>query len=221
MKLINYNVDYVFDYSLDINIYSLIVENSQEYFKLCNDIIKQSEGEDGSWVLSHNAQQLNMDNVLCIYDFFGLSMNNKKVENLINAQVLQIIKEQDFLQEFSALNNILLKINNKALAQVDLPIISAEEFTYENFVKFSNYKIDEETDLCNKIVTYVDLFIKLKNIKVVALISCFNVLSKEQMQSIIKQLQYMGISVLLINNQNKYEFKNIPKVIIDEDLCLI
>ena len=221
MKLQHFDIDYCFNFEQDIHIYSLIVDNPSLYFKVCNELINFDKLDEVSWVLAHDAQEVKLDNILCIHDFFELNLNNKKVESLIDAKILQILKEQDFLQEFSQLNNLLIKINNQALAEMDLPIKSTDEVTYENFVKLSDYKINEEIDLCNKIITYIDLFIKLKNVKVVVLVSCFNILTYEQIQQIIKQLQYMGINVLFINSVDKYNFKDVPKIIIDKDLCLI
>lgn len=220
MMLNHYDIYYSFDFNKNFA-YSLILENSNMFYNVCNQLINQSQGKEGDWICSSNLKSIGFDKLLCVYNYFDLNFSNKKIENLINSKVLKMIKEQDFIQEFSKISSLLSEINNKILSQIDLPISSSEELTYENFVKISNFQIDNQIDIDNKLITYIDVFVKLKDVNTVVLISCFDVYSQEQMHQIIKQLNYMGLKVLLINSHEKYNFLEVEKVIIDQDLCLI
>ena len=223
MRLAHFDIDYVFDFDKQNTTYSLVIENSMQYFNLVKQLIDQNNGKQGGgWILSQIDKELSLqDNVVCVYNFFDLNLNSKKIESVINNEVLKVIKEKDLLREFEDLSKLVLKINDEILSNIDLPIDSSDDITYENFIKLSNYKITEEIDILNKIVTYVDLFVKLKNIKLVILVDCFAVLSEQDMQKLLKQFNYMDCNVLLINSQNKYTFNDVKKCIIDEDLCII
>ena len=47
------------------------------------------------------------------------------------------------------------------------------------------------------------------------------VFNEKQINDIIKQLTYMQLNILFINNNQKYFLKDIEHIIIDNDLCEI
>ena len=59
------------------------------------------------------------------------------------------------------------------MKQVDLPLSANEDVTFEDLYKISNFSIMEELSLPEKLLDFVDLQIRIRNIKVVVLVSPF------------------------------------------------
>ena len=222
MKLTHSDIDRQFDFD-ENNVQFLIVENSKEYFRLSSTIHDECEQQcDGKWVLSDNSEILSLQKYsIVLHNYLEFSCNNKKVENLINNEVLQIVRSSDYYEEFSQLNTKLISLNDAVLSSIDLPISYCDEFTFEDFIKFSHYKIKEDINILDKIVTFCDIFVKLKRIKLVVFIGLTLILDAQEIEDLIKQLRYMDISILFIEPQDKYAIGGANKTIIDNDLCVI
>ena len=219
MKLVHKNIDKILNLTCP-NL--LIVENSKEFLYLVSQFFQQVNGGEGDWVLSENTQTLQLDKCcLFIYDYLNLNFSGKKIENLINNEALKLLKEGDFISQIFEIKSKMAEINNALLDEIDLPIFSKDEFSYDDFIKVSNYAINEEIDLPSKIITYIDIFIKLGKIKLVVLVDLFHYLTQQEVELLIKNIQYLDVSVLLIDSQDKYTNLKIEKTIIDDDLCLI
>ena len=110
-------------------------------------------------------------------------------------------------------------MNDKVLREIDLEI-KYDELTIDKIVKISNFKFEEESKLLNKIVTFIDLNIKLRKIKLVVFAGLFNVLEENEIQSLLKQLKYMQMPALFIDTK-VVNIDCFQKIIIDKDLCEI
>lgn len=222
MKLINNRYKQTFDFNL-FNNYVFAVENSNEYLKVLQEIFNETNGiENSDFVLSDYGETLKFSKAaIFIYDYLNLDINNRKIINEINAQVLNLLKNRDNTEEFYKINQIFIEINDKLINEFDFKLNYDSELTSDKFIKLSNYHIDSEANLLDKIVSYVKICSCLKNIKLVVFAGLFEIFSKEEIDKIIKQIEYFDLKCLLIEPCMKYEFKSFGRIVIDEDLCEI
>lgn len=222
MKLVHPNIETHIDFSKN-KIYSLIVENSKEFYNLTHQLYKQvNVGEDvGQWVLSNNKILNIAKTTLFIYDYYNIDFNSKKIQTLITNEVESVANANDLHFNISQINTLISQINEVIFENIDIPLTSDFEFCLADLIKLSAYKINKENDFLNSIHTYVDIFQKLKNIELVVFVNLFSVLEQEEIENLLKQLKYMNINVLMIDGFDKYNLKNVEKIIIDNDLCVI
>ncbi|MBQ8425356.1 MAG: type II-A CRISPR-associated protein Csn2 [Clostridia bacterium] len=222
MKLINSKIDYIFDFSKN-DTYSLVIENPNEFYSLTMELFYQCSSDlDGEWVFGVNNEIKSISkNLLLLHNYYEFSCSSKKIDSLINSTILDALKTNDYFEEISSINSELFKINDKICEKVDLPIESSFEIDFDSIVKLLNYKIKDDLDFLNKLITYIDIFIKIKKIKVVVFIGLFSYLSEQEIDNLIKQLRYMDIKIMFIDNYDKCPFKYVKKIIIDNDLCII
>ena len=95
------------------------------------------------------------------------------------------------------------------------------DMDFEKFIKLSNYQISEEASLLEKLSSYIKIFITLKKCSLVIFAGLFELLSKEEIDLLIKQLAYNEIKCLFVEPTLKYNVDNLGKIIIDKDLCEI
>ena len=220
MKLVHINISRHIDF--DINTcYSLIIENSTEFYKLTKELYNQTNGEEGNFVLSNENILDISKNCLFISDYYSSLLNSKKVLNILNNTILQIIQENDFYKEFSEINKIMLDINDKVKTYLNTNIEYNQEFNYDNLIKISNYKIPQTNILIDNMINYIDFYIQNTKINTVVFVGAFSVFEQNDIELLIKQLKYMQLNVLFIDNYQKYKIKDIETIIIDNDLCVI
>jgi len=219
MKLAHPQINTIINFK-ENPIWFLVVENKKQYYSYAFQLYNQSLGAGGDFCISLQNNVLDFaKNVLYMHDFINVDFSSKKVKNAIETAVLEEIKNSDYLLELANITTSLTMLNDKILSQIDLPIEFSEEFTVEKFVKISEYSILSEQTLLDKIITYVDVFLKLKKIKIVIFVGLLSFLTNQELEELITQLKYMEIKVIFLDGIDlnvKY-----PKIIIDNDLCEI
>lgn len=214
--------DYELEFNFDIHQnYMLILENSKLFFKLSKMLYNQAKGLEGDFILSHKLKILNISkNIEFMFNFFEIDLNTKKVITEISNQALKILKENDFLQEFSIINEKINIINENIKEEIDLDLEYKYELSFEDFIKLSDFKISEDTSILSSIVIYLDFLKKIKKINLVIFVNIFDYFSKEEIDLLIKDLNYKEYHILFLESKEKYKV-NAKRYIIDNDLCLI
>ena len=220
MKLVH--SDFLFQVDFEENdCYSLIIENSKEFYNKTNEFFRQANGDDGNFVLSDNFEMSISKNCLYVYDYYGDFLNSKKTISSINKKVVEILKNNDFLQEFNEINKLIFNINDKVIEELDYNIEYIDNFDFDTFVKLSNYTIKTDVSLLENLIAYIQIYAQNENKKLLVFVNLFTVLEKEEIKLLIKQIRYMQLNILFIDSNQKYKFEDIKTIIIDEDLCII
>ena len=219
MKLVHVDISRQINFDESMN-YALAIENSQEFYRLTAQFVGQCNGEQGDFAL-YDGQLIDIaKSCLVFYDYYSDVLSSKKATNAVQTQIVDILKNNDFIEDFSNLNVLIANINEKILEKTDLPISCLDEIDYENFTKMLGYKASKSQSLVDDILSFVQLNMTGKT-KVVAFIGLCDVLSQQQTQSLLKMLNYMQLKVLLIESHIKYKLEQCETVIVDEDLCVI
>lgn len=206
----------------DCPIWSLVIENANKYYELANDLYKQCNGEKGNFILTENLEEESFSkNAVFLYDVFNFSINSTKVDKLLNSQVLDLFENGDYISEINEINQKIISLNDKLLQEIDLPIQYDGDFDCNKFIKISNYKIQEDNLLLDRVCSFVDLMVKLKNVKIIILVGFYNYFSEQEINTLLKQFLYQDLKILLLNPSAKYQLNEAKQIIIDEDLCII
>lgn len=202
----------------------LIIENQKFLTQLIEDIINQTNGENGDFVLSEDFIPLDMQKHLeIIIDFFNLDINNKKVLTAIYNKIKKIayddenyIKTENFKTE--AFNYIETLIN-----QTEYPLILDLQFDISGLLKLFDVKIEiNSSTFLEKIIDYMSVLYEFLNIKCIVFVNLMSYLDISEIELLYKEIQYKKYNVLFIENSFKTkigEYENI--YIIDEDMCEI
>lgn len=202
----------------------LIIENQKFLTQLIEDIINQTNGENGDFVLSEDFIPLDMQKHLeIIIDFFNLDINNKKVLTAIYNKIKKIayddenyIKTENFKTE--AFNYIETLIN-----QTEYPLILDLQFDISGLLKLFDVKIEiNSSTFLEKIIDYMSVLYEFLNRKCIVFVNLMSYLDISEIELLYKEIQYKKYNVLFIENSFKTkigEYENI--YIIDEDMCEI
>lgn len=220
MKLVHNNIQKHFDFSIN-PVQQLIVENHREFFNLTNQLYNQVNfNGEGLWVLSDD-EILNLSkNAIIISDYYNLDCNSKKVQIFLNDEIQNALNSTDYFTELADINSRLIDLNSKLLESIDLPIDFNAEFSPDDLIKISKYRIMEETSLVQRIIAYVEIFAKLKNIKLIIFFNLSLILDERELYQLLKDLRYMDLYVFLLDGQSTKQTQG-EITVIDNDLCEI
>ncbi len=220
MKLVHPNIDFGFDFQKK-NYYSLVIENADEFFRLTKQILNQTEGEEGQWVLSE-VLPININkNILVLSDFYNLSCNNKKMESLLKSKILGLNSFVDMGEVLSRINADILDLNDIITSNFDFKIEYNDEITLESILKLLKYSFSDEEILLKKVVNYIEIYSELNPIKLVVFVGMTALLNETDIENLIKEISYRDIKMFFIDSFDKQIFKKENKIIVDKDLCLI
>lgn len=221
MKLVHENIDKKIDFEAS-PIQLLVIENAKEMYNLTSQLFRQSQNSgDGGWVLSDKDILDISKSVLFIHDVLDITFGGKKLEALVNNHILEKLKKGDYISQLSSINSAIIGLNREISNDIDFAVEYKDEFGFEDVVKLSNYKIKQEQFFLDNLVTYIDLYIKLRLVKVVCFVNIFSFLDEDDVIRLIKELKYHDVKILFIESVPKYTLQDVEITIIDRDLCVI
>lgn len=221
MKLVNNRYEFKIDFALSNN-YIFVVENAKEYRKVCLEFFNEFNGTmESEFVLSENSNILQMSkNILLFWDYFSLDINNRKILNEINSLILEKLQAYDFAEKMCQINKLILEINDKILEDFDFKIVYDEEFGTDKLIKISSYKISESNGFLEKILAYIKIYSSLKPVKMIVFLGLAQFLSKDEIETLAKNIEYLGLGLLLVERSD-YKLDSFQRILVDNDLCEI
>lgn len=222
MKLVNNR----YQRHLDFDKYSshfLIIENAKEYLKVVKEMYDEYvHGIESEFVLSDNGKIIDIaKNCLFLHEYFDLDINNKKIISEINSRVSHIFSNLDLAEDFYALNQIFININDKIVDNFDFKLDYDSEMSPDKLIKMANFRVSDQASFAEKLMNYIKIYSNLKKTKLVIFVGISQFLTQDELETFIKQLEYLELKCLLIEPYEKYTTKSAGKIIIDNDLCEI
>lgn len=221
MKLVNayYSVE------LDIienQVTVLSVENPVAYSRIIGDIWHQTNGEEGSFILSDGDKIKSISKELeCVFNPFSLDCNNKKVIT----KLYQELKSQadSILQEETAmLNSEIIKYLEKLIMTVPYNMKYNCDMDVTAIMKMYGMEIDNRAEgLLENIVEYIKVVSQICGIKTFVFIDIKHYLTGEELEQLYEMVFYKKINLIIIEPVHTNKLDKEKCWIIDKDLCII
>ena len=212
------NVSVPFDFSKH-HVYSLILENTKDFYNTTKSLINFDE-DTSKFLVFQNDNQVKFE-LICdvLYDYYAMDMNAKRsIVGYLQKSLISHYNSNDFSLELSKIKTALHDFNTKFLNKYDLPISYNQDIDINSIIKLEDYKIIMSQELLENLIQYIEVLIKLNNKKIFIFIGLENYLSAAEMKNFIKQIEYYDVFALFISPFQKNSL-NIPTVKIDNDLC--
>ena len=216
------NVDF-FDNKIyfDIDYINVIeIENKIYFYRFINslnNIINNGFSDD--IIFFNNDIEKNMNGKIRLFiDYFNLGFDSKKYEKDINKYINESINEEDKNNLIIQYNKII-KIYNKILNSIDLPLTVEKEINIDNITKLIKISIKNKNNLLENILILIDLEQILKTNSILFFVNLKQYLTNIELIELYKYAIYNKVKIILIDSQSygctlKYE----KKLIIDENL---
>lgn len=221
MKIILPKLNYVFDCSQE-KCCSIIIENQDLFYKITEDIFRQTQGEEGQSVLSEENKMLSFaKSGELISRFVPFDMNKKNLLTKITAKMNQTaVSDEYYLRTkelLAAWEKYLMDISMNLVGNFDFLKIEAEAL-----FKAAGLKIDDMYDnLGEELLDYFELVQEYEGRKLFILINLRSYLSDKNMEEFLKNVLARNIQLLLLESTERKILKYEKRYIVDAELCLI
>ena len=214
-----YNIELTLE---EEKITTLVIENRKAMIDIVGDLITQSRGGDGEFVLSDNGKELKVDKTMdVIINPFDINLNNKKIQTALYKRLEEVAN--DYIQKKEELNSAIVNLLDEILeADTDTCYDFDFEFSWNDLFKLYNIRIVEDNEsILELIVEYIKIVSCYLGIKIITFVGLDMFFNSDELDYIITQASYCKVNLLFIS---AWELNNSSKsniCIIDNDKCII
>ncbi len=200
----------------------LSVENVHAYAEILQDIWNQTQGGDGSFILSDKEKILKISkNVECIFNPFSLKCNDRKIINHLYQQIKEHV-DGFFLEETMTINTELNQFIDALLMQMPYALKHNQEMDIMNLLKLYDVEFESNAEsILERIIEYLRVMSKLSGINIYVFVGLKQFLRAEELKELYKFAFYEKISIIIVESIHTTLIEGEKGWIIDSDLCII
>lgn len=208
----------------DDKVSTLVIEDKRQFRHLLYDLVAQSNGEAGLWVLGEDGKCLNLEKQLyVIRDPLNTDINSREILTKLQNQLIKT--GNDFMQEIFDINQKIQNFYYSLENEYPYDIIHKQELSVQELVKMGgfNFYIENTGELID-LVSYIEVVQEFINPNLFVLVNLHAVTNVDERGILFKTLIEKKFSVLCLESSlDSIEFdKNVEvRYILDKDFCLI
>lgn len=212
-----------FNFKMDFeekNIFSLIIENKKVYRKIIEDLVNNSNIEDGNIIFSKNNKLIIPEKEIFIFsDYFSFDINKFVLTKYYKE--LKNLSENEFLNETLKIKDILKDYINK-LIENNYSLKFEDDLDVGQILKAFSIKFERSEDLLLNLFEWIKILNEILGYEIFFFINLGNFLSENELVEFSKFIVYNECKVIFLENfyRNKL-FEDDNLIVIDNDLCEI
>lgn len=212
-----------FNFKMDFeekNIFSLIIENKKVYRKIIEDLVNNSNIEDGNIIFSKNNKLIIPEKEIFIFsDYFSFDINKFVLTKYYKE--LKNLSENEFLNETLKIKDILKDYINK-LIENNYSLKFEDDLDVGQILKAFSIKFERSEDLLLNLFEWIKILNEILGYEIFLFINLGNFLSENELVEFSKFIVYNECKVIFLENfyRNKL-FEDDNLIVIDNDLCEI
>lgn len=211
-----------FDYEIKLEgISTLVIENIELFRIVVEDINKERLKEiNGFKLYNENYEEIDINkNIVLIDNLMLLDLNEKIILNSLYKDIKEEVMVNCY-KEFDMLEKNINKFIKNAIFNNNYNLIYDCSLNIEDLLKISNLKFNQEDNIIDKFLSYLNLIKDYLKIKNIILINSRNYFTDEEYKNLFEEVKRKDISLLFIENyNNRVSFSNEKLYIIDSNLC--
>lgn len=204
----------------DESIFAVEIENKKYFYRIVNSFYEISNGNMVEEIkIFKNLSELNyLGKIQVFTNFFEFDFDSKKYNNGILKYINDTIDDDDRNNIIKS-QQTLLKVYNKVLNRLDLPLIINSEINVETLTKFLKISVKRSNELLDNILLLIDLERELRINELLIFVNIKSYLTELEIKELYKYALYNKVKILLIDSKSYgVSMVNERKLIIDMNL---
>ena len=211
-----------FDHEIKLEgISTLVIENIELFRIIVEDINKERVKEVNDFKLyNDNYEEIDINkNIILINNLILLDLNERIILNSLYKEVKEEIMV-NYYKEFDKLEKDINEFIKNAIFNNNYNLTYDCSLNIEDLLKISSLKFNQEDNIVDKFLSYLDLVKDYLKIKTIILINSRNYFTDEEYKNLFEEIKRKDISLLFIENyNNRVSFLDEKLYIIDSNLC--
>lgn len=203
---------------------SVVIENKQLFYKFCLYCYDDFPDRYFSFVILEDGKILDNDkSIHFISHPFSLDLNSKRNINALY-KLLKKKYYSELEEDIFALKSKVLDIAGKISLDFDIDLVVNSDISEDDLFKMMKleFKDWDEMDLTTRFIKYIQIIYELQNIRVFVIPFLSSFFDEPAIEIIKKEISYLGITLISIDNNNFLASSLSDKtIILDSDLCAI
>lgn len=213
----------IFNTSLDFEastVWNVVVENPVFLRKIILGLQEINENENDSFLLYDNGKLKPIkDNIEVIQALLPFDLNTKEILSSLAKQIEKhALSPQNYLETQTLLHAISAYLDKLALDFSSKIVF--DKLTVASLLKAAGMEIiPDDNCLHVQVIQYMKLVRELVKDRIFVFLNLLDLLSHEEREIIIKEMQLNRFHVILLESHVIQELPHVTTLIIDKDLC--
>ncbi|WP_281672071.1 type II-A CRISPR-associated protein Csn2 [Pseudoramibacter alactolyticus] len=200
----------------------LVVEKPEYLADMMMDLIAQSQGDEGGFVLSDHGSLLPIKHYLDLQtDIFHLDLNQRKVMKGIYAALEEVAQEE--VEAKGEITTAIISVLERVTSRAAYDNLTFDfDFEWENLFKFFHLRIEEQSlSLEEKLAEYFKILSLVLRKPILCLLHAHIYFSEKQIRELIQLSKYQKLQLLFIEAREPKKIPDEDIYILDQDRCVI
>lgn len=206
----------------ETTVYALVLESPLLMRQFIESLDAQLIFDKGPFVLSDGQKTVALAKYLeLIVNPFALDLNQRKILTKVHQELEQNAVREDMYQRTAEIRQLLHNYLQELLLTVDYPLEYNFDFSLGKLLAPVGVQFAPEDSLPGRVLQYIDLCSRLLGLKVFVLYQLSCILSADEMQCFIRDMQYRQIPIILLESAVPDSIPFTKILVVDDDLCIV
>lgn len=200
----------------------LVIENPKFLREIIKDLTISEEEKELSITEDGKALKFDKD-VDVVFNPLKLDFNSKRAMTTLLKLLVKTSVSEDFYLTTNNLKTKIVKYLSDVIDAGDFEFeVSADDFTMDSIAKaVSIHIVGDEDDFVELLTDYVSMMAELANAKLFVFVNLRLLLSDDDIKRLHHNIDNHQINILLLEGVAKDRLEDVPRWLIDRDLCEI
>lgn len=198
----------------------LVIEHGATFRKVVTELVQQSEGNEGSFVLSRNNACLDpSEHLQVILDFVHPQLLEKRLQTKAIAALIHATRESLAGETFH-LTQVIQGYLGKLATLAGFPVAFEQSESLSTLLKAMDFRVDlSDLSLCEALYERMALIDTLSKDQCFVLVNAKAYFLSEELQKLYDMLRYRKLNVLFVEPRAGSVLPGEDIRLFDEDLC--
>ncbi len=201
----------------------LVVENPQVYYAVCRELLCQTEGQEGRFVLSRENDIISIQkNIDFVQSYLPFEMNQRTLLSRLYKYLDAVAVSEEHYVATQRLRESIFSYTSTVLLDTDTPLEWDENFNLAELFKILKVRFESNSEnLAEQILQYMMAAHEFLEKRIFVFVGLKSYLTQAELSALYDSALGHGLWMMLVESTERKKIPGEKVVLLDEDLCEI